>query len=153
MNPVILVAIIVQVIIAKVNRMAGAAIGFIITTGILIWGISIYSEGNAIAFFGNALPKGVFIIAIIVWYIFDWRELSAARKAAEPERSKEFPVESENSSKSVQNSSETRKIDKAGTDQKESVWTCRCGTDNPLTLSNCSNCHINKYNVIGRSEW
>ncbi len=29
MNPVILVAIIIQVIIAKVNRIAGAAIGFI----------------------------------------------------------------------------------------------------------------------------
>ena len=81
-NPVIVVAIIVQVIVAKFSRIAGAVIGYIITTGILLWGISVYGQGNRIALFGIPLSQPIFLIACLVWYWFDTREFMAARKKA-----------------------------------------------------------------------
>ncbi|NIM89753.1 MAG: hypothetical protein GTO17_02265 [Candidatus Aminicenantes bacterium] len=80
-NPVILVAIIFQAIISKVSRIVGSIVGYIITTGILIWGLSLYAEGNAIAFFGVVLSQPVFIFACLVWYGFDTYEFLKARKA------------------------------------------------------------------------
>jgi hypothetical protein len=37
--------------------------------------------------------------------------------------------------------------------KKESEWVCRCGTRNPIELSNCKNCHIYKSHVIERKNW
>ena len=81
-NPVIVVAIIVQVIVAKFSRIAGAVIGYIITTGILLWGISVYGQGNQIALFGIPLSQPILLMACLVWYGFDTRDFMAARKKA-----------------------------------------------------------------------
>ncbi|MFC1578416.1 hypothetical protein ACFL36_05330 [Thermodesulfobacteriota bacterium] len=33
-------------------------------------------------------------------------------------------------------------------DDGKSEWICSCGTHNPIDLGNCSNCRINKFNVV-----
>lgn len=79
MNFGILIALIVQVGISKADRFLGAITGYVITTGILIWGIHVYSNPyQHIAIFGIELSKGVFIGVCVVWYIFDTFELIRA---------------------------------------------------------------------------
>lgn len=75
MNFVILFALMAQGAIAKSSHTAGAIVGFLITTGILIWGLGAYSAGDAIAFFGITLSQPVFIGACVLWYLFDAKEL------------------------------------------------------------------------------
>jgi hypothetical protein len=82
-NPVIIVAIIIQALVAKANRIAGAVIGFLITTGIFLWGMSVYAAGNQIALFTIPLSQPVFLIACLVWYGFDIREFLLARKESQ----------------------------------------------------------------------
>jgi hypothetical protein len=81
-NPVIIIAVIIQSVVAKSSRIAGAIIGYVITTGILLWGISLYGEGNQIALFGIPLSEPIFFIACLVWYGFDTKEFLAARQGA-----------------------------------------------------------------------
>lgn len=81
-NPVIIFAIIIQSVVAKSSRIAGAVMGYVITTGIFLWGISLYGEGSQIAFFGTPLSETIFFIACLVWYGFDTKEFLAARKGA-----------------------------------------------------------------------
>ena len=83
MNPVIIGAIVVQFLVAKASRIAGAIMGYLITTGVLIWGLSLYADGDQIAFVGIPLSQPVFIIACLVWYGFDTKEFVAARKPLE----------------------------------------------------------------------
>ena len=82
-NPVIIVAIVVQSWISKASR-TGAIVGFVITTGILLWGLAIYDQHGQIAFFGIPLSQPVFVILCIVWYAFDTAAFKAARRAAPP---------------------------------------------------------------------
>ncbi len=79
-NPFIIVAIVIQSFIARANKMAGAISGFVITTGILLWGLSVYSGGEQITFFGAPLDQGVFIFLCLVWYGFDVYGLIKARR-------------------------------------------------------------------------
>lgn len=78
-NPLIIIALVIQSAVAKSSRKAGAVLGFIITTGIFFWGLSLYADGDQIAFFGIALSQPVFIIACLVWYGFDTKEFMAAQ--------------------------------------------------------------------------
>jgi len=79
-NPVIIIAIILQSFIARSNRMAGAIAGYVITTGILLWGLSVYNAENTITFFGVPIPQGLFIVLCLVWYVFDTRAFLVAQK-------------------------------------------------------------------------
>ena len=79
-NPVIFAAIIIQYVVSKSSRIAGAVIGYAITTGILLWGISLYGEGKQIALFGIPLSGSIFLLACLVWYGLDTRELLAAKE-------------------------------------------------------------------------
>lgn len=78
MNYTILFALMVQSAIAQASRTSGAIVGFLITTGILLWGLDAYSVGGAIAFFGIPLSKPVFIGACVLWYLFDAKGLFQA---------------------------------------------------------------------------
>jgi hypothetical protein len=84
-NPVIIVAIILQSIIARSNRMAGAIAGFVITTGILLWGISLYVNGGSISFFGIPLNENFFFVLCAAWYLLDYRAFQAAQKLTKVE--------------------------------------------------------------------
>ena len=88
-NPIIIVAVIVQAFISKASRMAGAIAGFVITTGILLWGISVYGEGSEITFFGIPLSQTVFIVVCLVWYGFDTKALFSARAATAGDSAKQ----------------------------------------------------------------
>jgi hypothetical protein len=79
-NPVIIVAILVQALVARASRKAAAVLGYLITTGILIWGVSVYGDGGQIALFGIAVSEPVFLIACLVWYGFDTNEFINAGK-------------------------------------------------------------------------
>ena len=79
-NPVIIFAVIIQVVISKFSRIAGAIIGYLITTGILLWGLLLYGEGNQIAYFGIPLSEPIFLILCLVWYGFDTKGFLSARK-------------------------------------------------------------------------
>lgn len=50
MNYTILFALMVQSAIAQASRTAGAIVGFLITTGILLWGLDAYRVGDASPF-------------------------------------------------------------------------------------------------------
>ena len=78
LNPAIVGAILVQIVVARFNRIAGAIIGFLVTTGVLIWGLGIYSDGKLIALFNFELSKTTFIIGCAAWYFFDAIELLQA---------------------------------------------------------------------------
>jgi hypothetical protein len=81
-NPIIIIAIIIQGVVARSSRKAGAILGFVITLGILLWGISIYGDGDQIAFFGIPLSEPIFYLACLVWFGFDTMEFVAAQKKA-----------------------------------------------------------------------
>ena len=80
LNPVIMGAIVVQSGISKVSKIAGAVTSYIITTGILVWGLSAYADGNMIALFGISLSQSVFIKACCIWYVFDTCQFMAVLK-------------------------------------------------------------------------
>lgn len=82
MNLIILVAIVAQSYISKTSRMAGAVVGYLITTGILLWGLSLYNAGSGIALFFIPLSKPMFLVACLAWYGFDTRALLRARQFA-----------------------------------------------------------------------
>jgi hypothetical protein len=77
-NPVIIVAVLIQMVVSRVSRIAGAIMGFVITTGILLWGVVIYGAGGQITFFGIPFSFPIFIVACLVWFGFDVRELALA---------------------------------------------------------------------------
>ena len=79
-NPVIIGAILVQSWVSKASRVAGAILGYLITTGIFLWGLAIYGDHGQIAFFGVPLSQPVFVILCLVWYVFDTFTFIAARK-------------------------------------------------------------------------
>ncbi len=78
-NPVIIGAIVVQIIISKVSKVAGAIVGFWITTGILVWGLFIYSDGSQIAIFGTPVSEGLFIASCLLWYVYDTKLFDDAK--------------------------------------------------------------------------
>jgi len=82
MNIYILIGIIIQAVIARASRIAGAVVGYIITTSVLVWGLSIYSKGGAITWFDVKLSQPVFIIGCLVWYAVDTISFARARKHA-----------------------------------------------------------------------
>jgi hypothetical protein len=92
-NPIVIIAIIAQSMIARTNRMAGAIAGYVLTTGILIWGLSLYSEGSGIALLGIPLSQPIFLIVCVAWYAFDTKAFFAARKiaAARAAQAAQFP--------------------------------------------------------------
>jgi hypothetical protein len=82
-NPVIIGVIVLQAIISRFSPVVGAIAGYLVTTGILLWGFSAYTDGLQIALFGIPLSDNAFIIACLVWYGFDTKEFLAARKFSE----------------------------------------------------------------------
>src|SRR3989339_369899 len=79
-NPVIIGALVIQAIVRNISSIAGAIFGYIITTGILIWGLSVYAEGNIITFFSIPLSKQIFLYAVFAWYWLEKNEKSQSDK-------------------------------------------------------------------------
>jgi hypothetical protein len=75
MNFVILFALIIQSAIAKSSHKGGAIVGYLIITGILLWGLSVYAAGGFITLFTFPLSKSFFMGACIFWYLANTKEL------------------------------------------------------------------------------
>jgi len=80
MNLGILIGLLLQAVIAKASRIAGAIVGYIITTGIFLWGLSVYRMGDQITYFGVSLSQPWFWILCLGWYVFDTNEFVIAKK-------------------------------------------------------------------------
>ena len=88
-NWVILGAVVIQYVVGRISRLLGAILGFIITTGILLWGLVAYGAGSGIAFAGFPLPLPIFVLACLVWYVFDVMELLRAFRIRRARRARE----------------------------------------------------------------
>lgn len=80
MNGIIFIAIIIQSAIARSSRAAGAIAGYVITTGILLWGLNAYSDGNYISLFGIELSQGMFFLSCLIWYGIDTYQYMQAKE-------------------------------------------------------------------------
>lgn len=78
--------LIVQSAIARTSRIGAAIFGYIITTGVLIYGLSWYAgssstEKRFIEFFGIDLSQNVFIVLSLAWYAYNtWHLTMAVRE-------------------------------------------------------------------------
>jgi hypothetical protein len=81
-NPVIIVALIVQRLISRVSGVGGAVAGFVITFGVLLWGLSLYAEGSEVGIFGVPLSPLAFFVVCLMWFGLDAKAFFAARRAA-----------------------------------------------------------------------
>lgn len=79
-NPVIILALIIQWLIAKASHLAGGVFGLLLTSGILVWRVSLYQQGNWITFLGIKLSQLAFIGLCLVWYLFDVLEILQASR-------------------------------------------------------------------------
>ena len=86
MNIGILVAVIIQWLISKASRTAGAIVGHLVTTGILIWGLGTYASGGYITFSQIELSQPLFIGLCVVWYVFDTIGLVGALREANAQK-------------------------------------------------------------------
>lgn len=74
MTWVILSALAVQAILWRFNRKASVALGFIVTTGILVVGLAAYLNGGYMVFLGAKLHVAGFVLLCIGFYRIDmWR--------------------------------------------------------------------------------
>lgn len=84
---IVVIAILVQIIADRINRLAGAVVGFLATTVVLVWGINLYSHSQqSVAIFFIPLSLEGFIFMCLLWYVVDVFSLSKA--LAERQRSK-----------------------------------------------------------------
>lgn len=72
MNWVIFIAVILISSISKSEPKLGGWLGIALTTGILIWGLSVYSDPYSyVTFFGIALSQGMFLLLVTAFYGYD----------------------------------------------------------------------------------
>lgn len=72
---VIVVSYLVKNFISSHSRVAGALFGFLITTGILLLGLLLYSGGGAMMIGVIELSQPVFLGVCVIWYLMDLAEL------------------------------------------------------------------------------
>jgi len=80
---VIIGGLFLQSVVAQISRVAAAVVGYAITTGVLIWGLSVYKESDSfeehfVTIFGIELSQSVFVVLCLAWYGFDTWHLVAA---------------------------------------------------------------------------
>jgi hypothetical protein len=68
---IVLAGIVIQMFVSRSNRKLGGIIGLVVTSIILIWGMSAYGDGNTMTFFGIELSEPIFIILCLVWFGLD----------------------------------------------------------------------------------
>jgi hypothetical protein len=80
LNTIIISAIVIQWIFSLISKLAGAILGFFITTGFLVWGINSYSTGGFIEVANHPITQPVFFLACLVYYGFNILEIIKALK-------------------------------------------------------------------------
>ncbi|MBI3178080.1 MAG: hypothetical protein HYZ27_00365 [Deltaproteobacteria bacterium] len=85
----IAVAIVVVLVTRRFSPLVGSALGILLTTSLLVWGIWTYGQGGGMAFAGVPIPRIVFLLLIAAWFGVEafslWQALKARRlRAQEP---------------------------------------------------------------------
>jgi hypothetical protein len=77
----VIIGVIISIVVSKVNKFIGGIVGLLVTTGILIYGLNVYSKpGWTLTFFNIEISQGIFLVLIAVWYFFDIRQIIAGKK-------------------------------------------------------------------------
>lgn len=103
-NTTIIIALVIQGIFSIFSKITGAILGFFITTGILIWGLTLYNEGSAIQLSSFQLTQPIFVIACLVWYGYDILAFLKAKSKAKEEN----PTQSSNNDNSSPKNTTTK---------------------------------------------
>jgi hypothetical protein len=69
MNWNLLLALGAQLVISYISKLAGAIFGVIVTTGILIWGITVFAQGGAMSFMFQRQSEAEFITICLIWWL------------------------------------------------------------------------------------
>jgi hypothetical protein len=75
---IILAGVVIQSMISKSSKVAGAITGFVITSFLFLWGLLAYGSGDAMVFSGIELSQGMFIMFCLGWYAVDTGTLVSA---------------------------------------------------------------------------
>jgi hypothetical protein len=73
---VVIVGVIISIFASRANRLIGGVISALVTTFILIFGLQAYSHSGYISFLGIRLSEGLFMLAILIWYGFDIKQIA-----------------------------------------------------------------------------
>ena len=77
----VIIGVVISIVVSKVNKFIGGIVGLLVTTGILIYGLNVYSKpGWTLTFFNIEISQGIFLVLIAVWYFFDIRQIIAGKK-------------------------------------------------------------------------
>jgi hypothetical protein len=77
---IVIGGVIVSIFASKANKLVGGIVSSLVTTFILIFGLDAYSHSGAISFLGIRLPQSVFVLVILTWYFFDFKQIAAGIK-------------------------------------------------------------------------
>jgi len=77
----VIVGVIISIVVSRVNKFIGGIVGLLVTTGILIYGLNVYSKpGWTLTFFNIEISKGIFLVFIAIWLFFDIKQIMAGKK-------------------------------------------------------------------------
>jgi hypothetical protein len=77
----VIIGVVISIVVSKVNKFIGGIVGLLVTTGILIYGLNVYSKpGWTLTFFNIEISQGIFLVMIAVWYFFDIKQIIAGKK-------------------------------------------------------------------------
>jgi hypothetical protein len=78
---IIIGGVFLTIITGRINKLVGGICGLLLTTGIMIWGLFVYSRpGYTMTFFGAEISQEIFMVLVVVWYIFDVKQIMAVLK-------------------------------------------------------------------------
>lgn len=79
---IIIIAVLISMIASGVDKLIGGIVGFVVTTGILLYGLSVYAQlGYCMTFGSIELPLPVFLLLILFFYGHDVSQIAVACKA------------------------------------------------------------------------
>lgn len=77
----VIIGVVISIVVSKINKFYGGIVGLLVTTGILIYGLNVYSKpGWTLTIFNIEISKGIFLVLIAVWFFFDIRQIMAGKK-------------------------------------------------------------------------
>ena len=140
------IALLIQGGVSKLDVLAGSIVGYLLTTGILIWGLTVYNNGNGMTFFGFKLEQPVFWTLCGIWYTVDTYQLV---RALNKRKVSNKAIHSGSISARVVSQEHTRELESASAEgslssvfgDRVTTVTCpECGYPNPRFSSNCGRC-------------
>ena len=88
----VLVAIVASIVVGAFSRVWGRLLGLVVVAAILVWGVTVYARGEALAFFGGPLEAHWFFViagAILLYEVLAlvWALQARRRERAQFEQS------------------------------------------------------------------